>query len=456
MVAMLTLRAEEHELMLDEDIGSRRSSWDDAISSDRPPAPPRFETQVFRDTWGRHAFDAVMLLLRAAEFRRPRARRPTDHERDHGIVALARIETGRRTVPGMRQAIISDWRILPTPIPLWQVTATMPPIHAGKVWEIALGFVRSLPPGAATALRHALLGRIAGYDDLIEELSASRYIHEIAGAEGERLQQQRDRLATALRMFGAQWQDATPVDLSASALPTPIRGFARRLRVMESDLITDDASVFPGWVRAGARSNLGWWAFERKGRRLYVKNIDKERWEAQTGGDLVYLRCDPDAFTVVQYKCLEQISDGAWVYRPDSRIARQLQRMRDLENAARPEQRLISDHREYRLTPSPLFVKFVIPRPYRPSVDELLPGYYLPSELVRLYLDHGMARGPRGGQMLRVPELRYIDSQTFVRLVQDCWIGSHGELSRLLGRILLYLKDPTTAGDSTVAYDVPL
>jgi hypothetical protein len=103
-----------------------------------------------------------------------------------------------------------------------------------------------------------------------------------------------------------------------------------------------------------------------------------------------------------------------------------------------------------------LFVKFVIPMPYRPSVDELLPGYYLPSELVRLYLDHGMARGPRGGQLLRVPELRYIDSQTFVRLVQDCWIGSHGELSRLLGRILLYLKDPTTAGDSTVAYDVPL
>jgi len=329
----------------------------------------------------------------------------------------------------------------------------MPSTHAGKIWEIARGIARPLPPGASRALHDVLRRHIDGYDALLDELSDAPLITELGGPDGERLQERRDRLATALRMFGAQWQCAKPVDASAATFPRRLHGFARRLT--EYDLITDDASVFPGWKRA-ARSYLGWWEFHRGDRRLLVKNIDRTHWEARTGADLVYVRCDPDAFVLVQYKRLEQTKDGAWIYRPDDRIVHQLARMQRLERAARQDQPVSADHQEYRLNASASFVKFAVPKPYHPDIDELLPGYYLPGELVQLHLDHGMAHGTRGGALLRVPELRYIDPQTFARLVQDRWIGSHGALTRLLGKILLHVKDRNATGDTTIAWDEPI
>jgi hypothetical protein len=50
-----------------------------------------------------------------------------------------------------------------------------------------------------------------------------------------------------------------------------------------------------------------------------------------TGADLVYVRRDPDAFALVQYKLLQQLKDGRLVFRPDGRLDNQVTRMLSLE-----------------------------------------------------------------------------------------------------------------------------
>jgi hypothetical protein len=72
---------------------------------------------------------------------------------------------------------------------------------------------------------------------------------------------------------------------------------------------------FPAWDRS-ARSERGWWEFRNRRRRLLVKNINVSTEERRTGADLVYARRNPDTIVLVQYKMMEQLETGDWVFRP--------------------------------------------------------------------------------------------------------------------------------------------
>jgi hypothetical protein len=167
----------------------------------------------------------------------------------------------------------------------------------------------------------------------------------------------------------------------AHGAPPEVDGLLAELS--ERDVIVDDTVVFPGWDRS-RRSVAGWWEFRSRGRRLLIKSIDATHYEARTGADLVYLRREPDALVLVQYKMLRQSGDGRWVYRIDRRLPGQLRRMIDCCQAATNgdhEPTSASTVDSFRIGPSSAFVKFMQPT-RRLGADELTTGYYLPAEFV--------------------------------------------------------------------------
>ena len=63
--------------------------------------------------------------------------------------------------------------------------------------------------------------------------------------------------------------------------------------------------------------------------------------------------------------------------------------------------------------------------------------------------------GPRGGNVIYVRNGRYIDTRTFVKLVQDGWIGSTGPTTDLISRIVGLVPTSDT-GNRIFAVDEPL
>lgn len=180
------------------------------------------------------------------------------------------------------------------------------------------------------------------------------------------------------------------------------------------------------------RSTRGWVEFRSKGRRLLVKNIDRSNDETITGADLVYVRRDPDALVLVQYKMLDELNPGNYVYRRDpDRLHSQIERMLQYESLATTGS-TEPGMGSYRIGPGFSFVKFIQdPGSKILDLDELTPGVYLPAAVAKMMLDLPDA-GPRGGKIYHVRKRRYIDTETFARLVQDSWVGSTGRATEIL------------------------
>jgi hypothetical protein len=62
--------------------------------------------------------------------------------------------------------------------------------------------------------------------------------------------------------------------------------------------------------------------------------------------------------------------------------------------------------------------------------------------------------GPRGGKVHYVSKGRYIDTRTFVKLVQDAWIGSVGSTEALIR--IVGLLPSTDVRERIVAIDEPI
>jgi hypothetical protein len=311
---------------------------------------------------------------------------------------------------------------------------------------------RPLPPGADQALRTTLANEIANFDDIAARLADRQAPSQRARSE-TRTALRYDTVTTALRLFDPSWRQLAPVETPTEA-PPEVEGLLAELS--ERDVIVDDTVVFPGWNRS-RRSVAGWWEFRSRGRRLLIKSIDATHYEARTGADLVYLRREPDAFVLVQYKMLRQSRDGRWVYRIDRRLPGQLRRMIDCCQAATNgdhEPTSASTVDSFRIGPSSAFVKFVQPT-RRLRADELTTGYYLPAEFVQLLLEGAAQNHPRT-TVLRVPEGRYLDPRTFVRLVQDSWVGTLREPTQALRALLLRSTQRWRTTDVTFAYDEPM
>lgn len=80
------------------------------------------------------------------------------------------------------------------------------------------------------------------------------------------------------------------------------------------------------------------------------------------------------------------------------------------------------------------FVKFLAPSP--PPRDPGHPeGRYLPAEAAARMLAKP-DNGPGGGKVHYVLRRRFLDGETFARLVRDRWVGSTGDVTGIVTGIL--------------------
>lgn len=427
----------EREREMEEEAARELGDDPDAFNDPVPPAPGElwFDRVASAQYWKQHGVAAAILTVGAPASRR--------------IIGLGTVEGGARTGrPGVRRVEIRIGRMLEQPVELGTPIAELSPVQARVVADRLEGPMRPLPPVTGAALVVALENAIPG---LRREMSAlvhdARIRRHAARRRKTTVAPARDAASTALHLFTSQWHRLEPV-----AAPRPSE-LARRLAnlapELENDVISDDASVFPGWERA-AYPISGWWEFHYGDRRLLVKNINVSPKETATGADLVYVRTDPDAFVLVQYKMVPAGRDGRPYYRVDRRLDGQLSRMQALESIERGPLDLDGED-EYRLGSGFTFVKFVRTEDsMRARPGELASGYYMPTELVQRMLRKPDV-GPSGGRLLYVGQKRSLTAENFAHLVRSRWIGSTGSatiaLTKLFGlsdvsNVVLAVEEP--------------
>jgi hypothetical protein len=91
-----------------------------------------------------------------------------------------------------------------------------------------------------------------------------------------------------------------------------------------------------------------------------------------------------------------------------------------------------TDRSTYRLADEFAFFEFVDQQGLRGvGDDELTPGRYLPAGYVHRWLA-SHPTGPRGGSRLDLDGERSLEPSVFAGLVRGCWIGSRGDITRLI------------------------
>lgn len=410
----------EREREIEEE-AARELGLDDLDDADdvlTGPAPGEvwFDRVVSAEYWKLHGVTAAVFIAGEPQNRH--------------VVGVGTVEGGARArQPGVRRVEVRVGRMLPEAVALADTIAELSPASAQVVAGRLAGPMRPFPEVAGGELANALERLVPGLrQEMATLVREARSRRHALRRRRTRVAPAQDAAATALHLFTSQWHKLEPVD------PPRPSELARRLADLaphlEDDVITDDATIFPGWIRA-AYPMSGWWEFHHGNRRLLVKNINVSPQESATGADLVYVRTDPDAFVLVQYKMVPVGRDGRPYYRVDKRLPGQLSRMRALESVD-PEPLDPDAEDNFRIGPGFTFVKFVHSEDsMRPRPGELAAGSYMPTELVRRML-LSPSLGPAGGRLHYVGQKRSLSPENFAHLVRHRWIGSTGSATRAL------------------------
>jgi hypothetical protein len=378
--------------------------------------------------WTRHALDLGVLVARFAD--------------GLDIVGFARVEGGTRPpIDGARQIAIGPWQVLDSPLPLPLIESRLPARTRGTLDSIIQSVTRPLPIALARAFDAVLAELVPQIGSIRQQLTRptprARSVREAL--------ERREANATALSILTRQWRGLTPLPDSD---PPPAAGRMDEVLSQpdEDDFITDDVAVFPEWERAG-RPTAGWWEFRYRSRRMWIKNINFKHAETKTGADLVYVRTEPDAVVLVQYKRLRRDDRNESYFRDDKRLSKQLKRLLKYKSDETAPSTLV----DHRVGPGFSFVKFVDDQHQQGLADdELTRGIYMPADYATAMLA-GKTAPP--GRLARyyVFRERGIEPSVFVALVRDGWIGSRGDATKALRAALKAPSSPYV----TLAVDQP-
>ena len=439
-------------IVLSPDTAHRVLRGDQANSSDdydfmSPKLSRRRERTFLQFQWDAKAWRTGVQVPALLLHRHRKYANQTDPSQNVAIIAMARIHGKRRETRAYetRSIEVSNWTLLPSPIPLHQVTDLMWKNSADNIWSLLDAPPQPLPERLYLDLRSALEQFIPDYDQILEskvqKIQSRRPDDiEIALRSAER----RDRHLTAYRIFGETGSE----DRAPTAIPEHAELLAYKLT--EKAMLTDDSQRMPGWKPSGA-SRGGWFEFSNSERRLLIRDIDRER-ENESGSDLIYIRESPATIILVQYKRLTRKKDEL-SYRYPGRLHSQLSKIISFEEAPKtsPESGMSQD--SYRLSEVSGFVKFVESQPLKSEADEPLRGYYCPARYYYNILDSRATAGELDSQAVFTPD-RYIDTLTFTRLVSGGWIGTRSSASLELAEKLGALLRDTGSGETTIAVEV--
>jgi hypothetical protein len=219
-----------------------------------------------------------------------------------------------------------------------------------------------------------------------------------------------------------EYQPALPIEQ-----PIPTRP-ERHHWVNEDLLIQFDHQRFANWIEVPS-AQVGWRRYRNSAgtQTISVYYANRTPVESTLGTDLVYFHERHGCYVLLQYKKMS-MEDGAtdWGYRPDRHLGRELQRMREVDDLCRrtEERRSIA---EFRLLPTPSFVKLCEPQSLVAASSEWIPGMYLAREQFEALLQAPESVGPRGGVRLSYRNVpRHLNTTTFTTLLRDGWLGSRG------------------------------
>ncbi len=295
-------------------------------------------------------------------------------------------------------------------------------------WHRVISVVLSLsPPDVCIAISHLeeMISQPYGMDP---DLSATKAMEkdavglamEIGGISRSALLTTGDPAQTTRFM--------SDLRKSATRRPSDRSGISLR----EDRMLEHDHHVFGDWKRI-EQHLLGWVEFRKDDKFLRVLNVNRDRLENITGVDLIYHHLQFNAYIMVQYKRMIP-ERGEMVYRPghDTSYTREVERMKRLNR-----QGTSSGHHDYRLSSNACYFKFCRAVQFDQSSQDLVEGAYLPLDYWIALVEGGHLTTKQGAIVATWKDLkRHLSNTQFVYLVGEGWIGTRGDVSEQVARVI--------------------
>lgn len=229
---------------------------------------------------------------------------------------------------------------------------------------------------------------------------------------------QQNAIYTALRTFGLTG-DPPPAVLYLN--PDKQTALAT-LPLMEDTVIQHDSRSIDGF-RLTASTLTGRAIFHRGNQKLEVITANRLDLEEIFGVDLIYINHTHHNVVMVQYKMLNRLKSGDWIYRPDGQLEEELNRMRVFANAKLP------CATGYRFNKSTFYLKFV-----KRDGAITKSGIILPLDHYDAHVNDPANKGPKGGLKISFNALEgaYMRESPFIDLISAGYIGSHVETTEAL------------------------
>lgn len=219
----------------------------------------------------------------------------------------------------------------------------------------------------------------------------------------------------------------------------------------EDDLINHDLRNLPGWSTI-SNNITGIVEFENNDKeRLIIINANRKPLEKALGIDLIYFHRKYEAFTLVQYKMMDQkVENGnECYYNPNQKSQLEEQKRMEKLYSILLEDKSSDSLIDYRLGNCPIFFKICKKLQLKYDDATIAPGAYIPLNQWKILLDDDSTKGPKGGCQIGFHTLgkRYIGTAVFVDLVQRGFLGTQSAASKKLG---LFIQTAIADGHSIV------
>jgi hypothetical protein len=292
-----------------------------------------------------------------------------------------------------------------------------------------------LSKATGEALVAALIDERPGLREIIARIEGVADKYPIGDSpSGQVMALQRDASIVAVQMAGmdvsdfARWDRPRNV-LAPDEVPPTFVGRIQGGRALEDEQVSHDSRTMLGWL-TNQTQHVSWREFTGFGQRLFVANANHDTAERTLGVDLIYYSETRGSMVLVQYKRLDAAKNGFYYPNSDSKLARELIRMRAVDRYVAGYRKAEDD---FRFVSSPCWLKICQPQAYIPQTADMVPGMYLSLDhFDRLRADPRL-KGPHGGTRFGYANVpNYLDNSMFSRLVETGFIGSSGTATDLV------------------------
>jgi hypothetical protein len=284
-------------------------------------------------------------------------------------------------------------------------------------------------------LADAIVAREGELGDYLQRYTSARAerIAAIPRRIRQQLAYQKEAVGTALSLAEFDRTTLQLWDPPERGVPRSFLDGLQQARMREDAMVFTDSSTFPGFERIRAFMH-GAAVFENAGGvRLTIIVANRQPLEELTGADLIYYNESFSSFVMVQYKAMETEGEGEPIYRlPNTQLDEEISRMEGVIEAIRPAGAPI-DHRGFRFSFNPFFLKLCSRLVFQPDDVSLMPGMYIPLEKWKLLANSAALIGRRGGRGVTFNNVeRHLDNTHFAALVANAWVGTTPAQSRIL------------------------